>query len=269
MATLTIVITNYNHGPYLGAAIDSVLLQSRPPDRILVIDDGSTDNSADILATVPKHIDIIRQANRGVVAARNRALETIKTSHVAFLDADDMLLPWFCRWHMAAWRLRTHGLALTYSPYRCIEISGATGYEHSSPWDPQRLYRKNYIANTSVFNATLLKSLGGYSDRYAVLGHEDWDLLLRLADNGWHGRMVPRPTFVVRRLPQSRNGTSMARRDELEKAIHEDHPARPHRPHYLHLHRKITNPIQSTLRVWDELITGFDSTCVCNRSTKS
>lgn len=93
MADLTIAICNYNHGAYLRAAIDSALGQTANGIRVLVIDDGSTDDSRDIIRSYGERIASVFQENRGQVAAYNRALEHVATRYVILLDADDLLYP--------------------------------------------------------------------------------------------------------------------------------------------------------------------------------
>jgi glycosyltransferase involved in cell wall biosynthesis len=251
---VTVVVTNYNHGAYLESAVTSVLNQTHKPQRIIIIDDGSTDDSEKVLAALPKRVEVFRQENQGVVAARNRALSMVDTSYVAFLDADDYMLPMFLRWHLAAWRLPHRRQALTYSPFRNVGPDGSSGYQHSAPWSRARLAHMNYIANTALFLRRALDEVSGYSDRYAPIGHEDWDLLLKLADHGWHGRMVPRPLFTTRTVRGSRNEQSLSARWVVDEAIHDDHPwtVTPGTPTRLEqLHQKATNPMQTALRRWD------------------
>lgn len=91
MTTLTIAICNYNHGAYLREAIDSALAQSAPSIRVLVVDDGSTDDSRDIIRSYGERVTAVFQENRGQVAAYNRAIEHLTTRYVILLDADDLL----------------------------------------------------------------------------------------------------------------------------------------------------------------------------------
>src|SRR4051794_5914902 len=72
--TVSVVIATYNHGPYLREAIDSALAQTHPPLDVIVVDDGSTDDTAEILRTYGGRIRAMRQANAGVAAARNAGL---------------------------------------------------------------------------------------------------------------------------------------------------------------------------------------------------
>ncbi len=89
---VSVVITAYNHSRYLPDAIESVLNQSWPAIELIVIDDGSTDNTADIIAHYPQ-VKYTYQPNKGLPAARNAGALISKGKYVVFLDADDMLYP--------------------------------------------------------------------------------------------------------------------------------------------------------------------------------
>lgn len=266
--SITVVITNYNYGSYLGQAVRSVLTQTRRPDRIVVIDDGSTDGSSTVLDTLPASVEVVRQENRGVVATRNRGLDMTSTSHLVFLDADNWLLPCFLRWHERAWQLpHLPSLALTYSPARVIGPDGRVGYMHSAPWDAPRLFKRNYIDNNALFRTKALEDVGGYSKEFADLAHEDWDLMLKLADRQWHGRMVPRPTFVYRSSVTGRNASGGPKSEAIREAIRRGHPVTPAASPLTRLSRKLSNPVQTAFRRWDEKQNkGFHDEVAANRA---
>jgi glycosyltransferase involved in cell wall biosynthesis len=89
-----IVIDNYNYGRYLEAAIDSALAQIHPQVRVIVVDDGSTDDSRAVIESVRDRLDdVVLQENGGQAAAINAGLERCRGEVVIFLDADDLLLP--------------------------------------------------------------------------------------------------------------------------------------------------------------------------------
>ena len=90
---VTVVVPCYNAAPFLRATLDSALKQSHAPFEVLVIDDGSTDQSAAIAASYGPPVRVISQANQGESVARNRGIEVARGNWIAFLDADDIWLP--------------------------------------------------------------------------------------------------------------------------------------------------------------------------------
>jgi len=90
---VSVIIPTYNRGWILAEAIDSVLAQDYKEYELIVVDDGSTDNTREILDTYGQDIIVLRQANNGVSAARNRGIAEADGQLVAFLDSDDLWLP--------------------------------------------------------------------------------------------------------------------------------------------------------------------------------
>src|SRR5262245_52729040 len=93
MPEVSVVVPTYNSARYLGAAVESVLEQSDRDLEVLVIDDGSRDETPDVMARYGPPVRYLRQENQGVSAARNHGLELASGRYVAFLDADDTWLP--------------------------------------------------------------------------------------------------------------------------------------------------------------------------------
>ncbi len=90
MPTVTTVIPTYNRAAMLVEALESALGQTRPPDEIIVVDDGSTDNTAEVADRYGSKIRYIRQKNAGPSAARNHGIREATGDFVAFLDSDDL-----------------------------------------------------------------------------------------------------------------------------------------------------------------------------------
>ncbi len=88
---ISVIIPVYNGARYLGEAIESVLAQTRPPDEVVVVDDGSTDDSALVAQRYP--VRLMQQTNLGASVARNHGVEAAQGDLLAFLDADDLWLP--------------------------------------------------------------------------------------------------------------------------------------------------------------------------------
>lgn len=93
MPLVTVVIPSYNCARYLPEAIDSVLAQTYRSIEIIVVDDGSTDNTAEVVAKYGDKIIYIKQENRGLSAARNTGILLSRGKYLVFLDSDDLLLP--------------------------------------------------------------------------------------------------------------------------------------------------------------------------------
>ncbi|RLB06846.1 MAG: glycosyltransferase family 2 protein [Deltaproteobacteria bacterium] len=92
MPLVSVIIPTFNRGWILKEAIDSVLSQTFTDYELIVVDDGSTDNTPDILKSYPQ-TKLIRQENRGVSAARNKGVKASAGKYLAFLDSDDLWLP--------------------------------------------------------------------------------------------------------------------------------------------------------------------------------
>ncbi|NJL31725.1 MAG: glycosyltransferase family 2 protein [Phycisphaerales bacterium] len=97
MTTISVIIPAYNRATLIGATLDSVLAQTCPVSQVLVVDDGSTDNTTDVVRDYEKRsqglIRLIPQSNAGPSVARNHGLSLCTGDFVAFLDADDLWLP--------------------------------------------------------------------------------------------------------------------------------------------------------------------------------
>ena len=91
--TISVIIPAYNAERHIDRAIDSVLAQTHQPDEIIIVDDGSTDNTAAVVKKYGSQVHYIHQQNAGCSAARNTAIKAATADWIAFLDADDQWLP--------------------------------------------------------------------------------------------------------------------------------------------------------------------------------
>ena len=90
---ISVVIPSYNRLPTLIRAIDSVIAQTSKVDEIIVVDDGSTDNTAAEISSRYSQLNLLHQANSGVSSARNYGIKQAKGDWIALLDSDDSWLP--------------------------------------------------------------------------------------------------------------------------------------------------------------------------------
>jgi len=206
--TVGVVIPTYNSAQVVTEAIDSILGQEPPPDQVVVVDDGSTDETASVLERYQGHLEYIRQPNRGPSAARNRGWSLLKTDATVFLDADDILLPGALASRLAllmvgnaTWGF-TEGLLQDASgsrqPFSTMYPPATTAGEGSN--FPDLLCRNFITASAMIVQRSALESVGGLDE--SISGTEDWDLSLRLAVR-YPLRYCPEPTFVQRLGPNT------------------------------------------------------------------
>lgn len=111
---VTVIIDNYNYGQYLAEAIESALQQSYDRTEVIVVDDGSTDNSRDVIASYGERIIPVLKENGGQASAFNSGLEHSHGDIVIFLDADDVLLPETVAWAIQAFRAQPDATKVQY-----------------------------------------------------------------------------------------------------------------------------------------------------------
>jgi len=125
MARVTVVTAAYNAAPYIAETIESVLAQTFTDFEYVVVDDGSTDGTADIVSRHVPRITLVRQENAGAGAARNRGIELAKGDYVAILDADDVWAPYKLERQVAAMD-RDLSAGVCYTNATSITADGST-----------------------------------------------------------------------------------------------------------------------------------------------
>jgi glycosyltransferase involved in cell wall biosynthesis len=188
--TVAVVIPCHNYGHFLAEALCSVLDQTRRADEILVVDDGSTDETPSVVQRFGGSVRYIRIDSRSLPAARNAGIREVNTDLVVFLDADDRIEPAFLERCIAGmpedW---THHFVYTH--FRRFGESDAV---HAAPaYDRTELARENYIGPTSLLPRAEVARIG--YDESLRIGLEDWDLYLTLAEQGI---LVDEPLFLYR-----------------------------------------------------------------------
>ncbi len=195
--SISVIVPTYNSAATLPSAIESIRLQDWPELEIIVVDDGSVDDTPAVLNEISaSDIHIIRQPNMGPGAARNRGLEMAQGKWVAFLDADDLWLPGKLAAQMELLR-EDSSLAFCY-----------TDSLHKSPDGSEVIHKARRVAD-SVFADLLLgpqfdlptvivrrdcfERVGRFEPEFRT--GEDWDMWLRLAAD-YPSCYVPRPLVV-------------------------------------------------------------------------
>ena len=184
--TVSVIITTYNYGRFIAGAINSVLGQTRRPDEIIVVDDGSTDDTAaQVAAYADQGVRYIRQANSGPGAARNTGIRAGQGALIAFLDADDRWLPDKLARQIAHLHAYPAAGLVTGSEWQVFESGQPPLYVRRPPVGAARLYpqilMENSIGNPSL---TLVRRVCfdrvGMFDAGIPLG-QDWDMWIRIA----------------------------------------------------------------------------------------
>lgn len=198
----TVVIPAYNAAPWIADAITSALHQDPPAVEVVVVDDGSIDDTAAIAAAFDG-VRVVRRANGGEAAARNTGLRAARTRWVSFLDADDRFLPYRHR-HVAA-HLAAHPDHEVVAADALIEIDGAVrGTHYAQPGvhfartDQRReILDGNFLLSHVVCDRERLLALGGFDEslRHAC----DWDMWIRFVLDGGRIGLLDAPLSRYRR----------------------------------------------------------------------
>ncbi|WP_050029828.1 glycosyltransferase [Verrucomicrobium sp. BvORR034] len=210
---LTVCMAHHNHGAYLAAALASLAAQTFADFTVIVVDDGSTD--ADSIATFDslesqyqhRGWQFIRSINRGASGARNHAAGLAETSHMVFMDSDNVARPEMLEvlgkavHRSGADALSCHFLlfdgdipspaASWFAEYHAVGPCLEAGFLTNVYGDT------NFIIRTEVF-----QKLGGFRE-ISGFSLEDWEFLGRLVQSGYDLDVVPKSLFYYRHLPDS------------------------------------------------------------------
>ncbi|MDF0516841.1 glycosyltransferase family A protein [Bradyrhizobium yuanmingense] len=227
MALVSVLIPAYNAQKTIGETLKAAQQQTYGDLEIIVVDDGSTDETADIVSQVSDQdprVSLIRQSNTGVAVARNTALARSKGSLIAPLDADDLWHPTKIERQVANLLKAPDHVGLDYCWFVDIDADSKITRCYMSRLQGdiyQPLIVGNFIGNSSVplIRRTLLEQIGGWDPGLRAAnaqGCEDWLLYLQIAERA---RAVLSPALLVgyRQLPQmmSRNVRQMTQSYEL------------------------------------------------------
>ncbi len=221
---VSVIMPVYNGMRFIGQALDSALNQQFTDLEVIVVNDGSTDGSAEIVRDYLQKDPRVRyheQANAGLCAARNAAIALARGEYLALLDCDDIWLPEHLKMSVAALDADP-AVVMTHADVRFVDEDNRVVSEHLSkqrwanwahdPFAAILLRHEHVPCPTAVFRTSICRRLGGFDMRYNYLGCEDRDMWLRLALEGkvqhlsYHGA-----DYRVHATSMSRNHDKMLR----------------------------------------------------------
>ncbi len=238
---ISVIIPAYNAETFLAKTLESVLSQTYQNIEILVVDDGSTDKTAEIVKSFARkdnRISLLQQSNAGVAAARNLAIEKSRGEYIAPIDADDIWYPQNLEKQVKCLNSSAPSVGIVYSWSVDInEQDLLTGGFYNSTIEGEvytALVYKYFIGNasSSLIRRICFEKIGGYNCKLKAenaQGCEDWELHLRIAEN-YQFKVVSEYLVGYRQITSSMscNFAAMAKSQSLIMAdVRKQHPEIP------------------------------------------
>ncbi len=204
---VSVVVTCFNLGAYLGETLDSVRAQTFTDYEICVVDDGSTDQlTIRALEDIGADVTVVRSPNRGLSAARNLGVSRTSGEFICTVDADDFLAPTLLE-RSVAWLDAHAGLAFVS---HWLEAFGDQTWE----WKPERcdlptLLDVNTLNGAALVRRTAVEAVGGWDESMRD-GLEDWNFWIALVERGFCGDIIPEILFRYRQRPDSMSRVNFA-----------------------------------------------------------
>lgn len=212
---VSIIIPCYNYAEYLEGCVQSVLAQTHPELEIIIINDGSTDETeavAQKLAEREPRITYIAQKNQGIVATRNTGVKAAKGEYLLQLDADDWLEPNYIEATLAVMKHKKADIAYTQA-----ELFGRTSFTTEYPdFNLEYLKHDNFIHASALVRRSVFE--GRLYDTYlSDKGYEDWDLFLDACMEGATAALTTETKLHYRKHDANRPSRS----DNLHASLHD------------------------------------------------
>lgn len=217
---ISVVVTTHNRAGLLPQTLEAILVQTHPAWEVIVVNDGSTDDTAQVLAGYGARVIAINQANAGVQAARNAGFARATGTYVALTDDDDIWEPGYLA-AQAALLQAEDGIGLSFGNFRNLtdgNVGAEDKFSQAPPgwWDavPHRVLAQGWIFDTSIAGATftfhpvfvsatvvakaLWHRVGGYNATVGHVGGEDGEFTLRCLYNA-KVAALPEALVLIRR----------------------------------------------------------------------
>jgi len=208
MGRITCIIPCYNLGRFVETAVNSAINQDTNFERIIVIDDASTDDSRDYIHRLPDKIDkMLNMTNQGYAKTRNLGASMCDTEWMTFLDADDWLYSNYTT-EVLREGLSTDGVICPQVEADGVTVAGGIWPAPHND-DLQRLWEQNYVWAASAVRRQAFVEVGGFDPRFEPAA--DWALWVKIRMKGWRIKGIHKPLWHWRDRP---DGLHMGIRDE-------------------------------------------------------
>jgi glycosyltransferase involved in cell wall biosynthesis len=204
MPFFSVIIPVHNRAPLIGTTLESVLAQQYTDYEVLVVDDGSTDGSAEVVAGFGESVTLLTQANAGPGAARNHAASRASGQYLAFLDSDDLWLPWTLSTQAEAIASTDRPAMLAGAPHWFTDgqalpeaPAGALAVRQYPDFLASGLAERRVGTSRLTIRSDVFHQAGGITE--AIWNNEDIDLTLRLGTAPGFV-VITHPATVARRM---------------------------------------------------------------------
>ncbi|MFA5393863.1 MAG: glycosyltransferase family 2 protein [Candidatus Ratteibacteria bacterium] len=204
---VSVIIPTLNRARYLRQCIESALSQEYPNLEVIVVDNGSTDNTREILSSFGNKIRCLKEGKRGIGTARNRGLRSAGGEFIALLDSDDFYLPGKISLSVKK-LMENHAVSLVYTDLILVDSEGRrTETIKKNPPQPEKFLR-TFLGHFPILPSTTLlrkKCLEntGYFDETLLNCHEDTDMWFRMLKAGYRFDHIPEPLTAYRQHPEN------------------------------------------------------------------
>lgn len=247
---VSIVIPTYNNARYIEQAIKSALQQTYPAYEIIVVDDGSQDETRQILQPYFNRVHYVYQENQGVSAARNRGIQMARGELVAFLDADDYFLPEKLEKQVAVFQ-ENPSLGMVNSGWNLVsetgeELGAVKLWDNLPKLDLEAwvLWRPVF-PGAMMFSRQWLERVGGFDRRFPPA--EDVDMVLRLAMIGCEAAWLKETTVYYRQHEGSATTKNTLKQAKSFDAVIDNLFERPDLPEHI---RQLEKSVRYNYLVW-------------------
>lgn len=219
----SIIISCYNYAEFVGEAIESALSQTYKNIEVVVVNDGSTDNSSEVIqAYSSKYKNIIfadNKENRGVIYARNFGIQLCTGYYILPLDADDVIDSSYVQKAVKVYEeMQKYGFIYCKADFIGLE----KGIWDLPKFDKEKIKYTNTIFSTALFAKKHFEEVGGYKENMK-LGYEDWDLWLSFIEKGLTPYQIPEVLFHYRKHEISRNQSCLINEIKSLRNIFKNH----------------------------------------------